>query len=533
MKSLLNMSKLRSRGAGAAKVGAWLLAAVMMLGICAPQSYAQKRKTRTTTTSSTQKRKSAASARTVKKKSTARRTPVNKRKTSSSAKPAPNVNTLRSQRDALQKKISQSQTQLAQTNRDVKKQLSNLAVINAQIESHRRNIDTIRTNINRVNVSIGNLENEVSLLSAQLRDRKQKYARSMLYLYQNRKTSNKLLFLLSSKDFAQMARRYRYVKEYSKYQRVQGELVQRKQAELLQAKTRLNQEKDHHTQLLAREEVENRNLAVKQNEQQSTVSSLQKKQKNLQQVIASGQKEMAALNAKIDYYVKLAIEQERRRREEAERKAREAEQRRKEMAAAAERSRQREEAREAARKSASASSKSTKTVSKGKENASASAGNRSKAAPAPEPAPRYQPNNRDYQLTSNFASNKGRLPIPITGSYLISTHYGSYTLSGMKVRLDSKGINLTGQQGAQARCIFDGEVTAVFTVGGLKNVMVRHGSYISVYCNLRSVSVSQGQRVSARQSLGAVAADASGKPNLHFQLRHETATLNPEQWLAR
>ena len=124
--------------------------------------------------------------------------------------------------------------------------------------------------------------------------------------------------------------------------------------------------------------------------------------------------------------------------------------------------------------------------------------------------------------------------MPITGSYLISTHYGSYTMSGMSnVCLDSKGINLTGQSGAQARCIFDGEVTAVFTVSGLKNVMVRHGSYISIYCNLRSVSVSQGQKVSARQTLGAVAPDASGKPNLHFQLRKESATLNPEQWLAR
>ena len=140
---------------------------------------------------------------------------------------------------------------------------------------------------------------------------------------------------------------------------------------------------------------------------------------------------------------------------------------------------------------------------------------------------------KEYKLTADFASNKGRFPMPITGSYLISTHYGSYTMPGMNVRLDSKGINVTGQAGAQARCIFDGEVTAVFTVSGLKNVMVRHGSYISIYCNLRSVSVSQGQKVSARQTLGAVAADASGKPNLHFQLRKESATLNPEQWLAR
>ena len=60
-------------------------------------------------------------------------------------------------------------------------------------------------------------------------------------------------------------------------------------------------------------------------------------------------------------------------------------------------------------------------------------------------------------------------------------------------------------------------------------VMVRHGSYISVYTNLSSVSVSRGQRVSARQVLGTV-----GSENiLQFQLRKEIAKLNPESWLGR
>ena len=59
--------------------------------------------------------------------------------------------------------------------------------------------------------------------------------------------------------------------------------------------------------------------------------------------------------------------------------------------------------------------------------------------------------------------------------------------------------------------------------------MVRHGSYISVYCNLRSVSVSRGQKVSTRQALGTLGSDNI----LQFQLRRETAKLNPEVWLGR
>ena len=97
------------------------------------------------------------------------------------------------------------------------------------------------------------------------------------------------------------------------------------------------------------------------------------------------------------------------------------------------------------------------------------------------------------------------------------------------VTLDNKGINILGSAGAQARSIFNGEVSAVFSFGGQMIVMVRHGKYISVYCNLKSVSVHKGQKVSTRQVLGSLGSDHI----LQFQLRKETAKLNPEAWLGR
>ncbi len=90
-------------------------------------------------------------------------------------------------------------------------------------------------------------------------------------------------------------------------------------------------------------------------------------------------------------------------------------------------------------------------------------------------------------------------------------------------------INILGHSGCQARAIYDGEVSAVFGYAGTWVVMVRHGSYISVYCNLRSVNVHRGQHVSTRQDLGTVGTDNI----LQFQLRKETAKLNPEVWLGR
>ena len=97
----------------------------------------------------------------------------------------------------------------------------------------------------------------------------------------------------------------------------------------------------------------------------------------------------------------------------------------------------------------------------------------------------------------------------------------------------SKGVSYRGQSGAKARTVFNGEVSAVFSLAGKKNVLVRHGSYISVYCNLSSVCVRKGQQVKTRDVLGTVAGDGSGGFVLQFQLRKETTLLNPEKWLGR
>ena len=136
----------------------------------------------------------------------------------------------------------------------------------------------------------------------------------------------------------------------------------------------------------------------------------------------------------------------------------------------------------------------------------------------------------DRMVSGGLELNKGRLPMPITGSYRIVSHFGQYNVDGLKnVVLDNKGINIMGSNGAQARCIYDGEVSAIYQYSGIWVVIVRHGAYFSVYCNLRTISVGKGQKLSARQAIGTVGPDNI----LQFQLRKGTSKLNPEAWLGR
>jgi septal ring factor EnvC (AmiA/AmiB activator) len=60
---------------------------------------------------------------------------------------------------------------------------------------------------------------------------------------------------------------------------------------------------------------------------------------------------------------------------------------------------------------------------------------------------------------------------------------------------------------------------------------VRHGNYLSVYCQLDKINVKSGDKVKAGDILGEIAEDASGHTRLLFQLRQEKQKLNPTQWI--
>jgi septal ring factor EnvC (AmiA/AmiB activator) len=126
--------------------------------------------------------------------------------------------------------------------------------------------------------------------------------------------------------------------------------------------------------------------------------------------------------------------------------------------------------------------------------------------------------------------------MPVTGAYIITSHYGQYDVDGLRnVKLDNKGIDIQAKPGAQARAVFTGKLAAVFQLNGLFNVLIRHGSYISVYCNLSSASVKAGDTVATKQTIGTIFSNKAddNRTVLHFQLRKEKEKLNPEPWLNR
>lgn len=524
-----------------------------------------RRKTTTATVKSKNNTKTTTQAKKTGKKGKAAPTPTNE-----------GIRKLQYEQASLKQKMAESQNQLATTRKDVKAQLATLQMINGQISDQQKVVTGLQVQIDTLNRRISTHEQELRELEADLTECKRRYTRGVLYMYRNRLMQNKLMFIFSADNFRQMYRRLRYTQEYVKYQRVQGKIIAAKEQAVREKRNLLSGERVVQGKLLTQGKAQQTVLEGQQRTQQGVVTDLNQKQAELQATLAQQQRQYNALNAKIEQLIRAEIEAaERRRKAEEARRAAEAEARRKAAEAARKAAEERRRAAEAARKAeaearraeaearrkaAEAERKAEAARKRGEERAArearaaqareearaaeqarAAAAEAQRARTATEEANRATatanqnaPAPSDARLTGSFASNQGRLPMPITGNYTISSHFGAYNVNGLNgVTLDNKGINLTAPAGAQARCVFDGEVTAIFSMGGMTNVIVRHGSYITVYCNLTGVSVRQGQHVAARQTLGSVARDASGNCTLHFQLRHETQKLNPERWLHR
>lgn len=550
-----------------------ILALLVALSVGAQQKKAVQQRKAPAKTAAVKKsaaRKSVPQKKSSTKAGKTKSTPKGGKTTSPKVQTPETVKGLQSQRQRLQKQIKEQERKLQANRRNVKQRLENLQIINTEIADKRRTIDTIRQDIYVLDGNIATMDIQLQALQQKLDERKQNYMKSMRYMHRNRSLQNQLMFIFSAKNFSEMYRRLRFTREYAQYQRAQGEAVQMIQDQMLQAQDELTTAKRQKNDLLYRGEQERKTLETKQVEQQKVVSTLQREQKTIESLIAEQRKKDAALNAQIEKLIaeevarakaraeaeaKRQAEERRKAAEEAARKRAEELARKKAAAEAAAREnarriaeakareeRARQQALAAARKSAeekAAAERAAREAERERREAERRAAEQAEAherevAEARREAKReresFTVSTEDRRLSGNFESNRGRLPMPITGAYRIVSGFGQNSVEGLRgVQLNNKGINIKGQAGAQARCVFDGEVCAVFNIGGVMGVMVRHGSYISVYSNLSSVSVRRGQKVATRQILGTVNAERI----LQFQLRRGSAPQNPARWLGR
>lgn len=394
----------------------------------------------------------------------------------------PKVKEMESQRYKLEQQLAESRKLLSSAQKDIDGQLAQLSALTAQIKKQKQFVARLDADVKAINRELKSIEEQIRTLQAELERRREHYAKALQMMTNKNTFENKLMFLLSAESFNQMVRRMRYLREYSNFQQKQGEQLIAQQQDLENKRIELEQTREAKKTLLAKRIEEQKQLDKQQAEQNKLVAGLKKKQKEIRNRMVAQQRERDKLNREIERI----IEEELRAQETEQRKQR----------------------------------------SKGEEPATAKG---DKTMPA------YKESAADRKLSGSFESNKGKLPVPITGPYLLTSRYGVNYVEGLKnVKFNNHGVDVRGQEGCSARAIFDGTVSFVFEhpqVPGSFIVMVRHGQYISAYFNLTALKVKKGDKVKINEPLGLVITDVAGNCTMQFQLRKDKQSMNPELWV--
>jgi septal ring factor EnvC (AmiA/AmiB activator) len=341
-------------------------------------------------------------------------------------------------------------------------------------------------------VQINKLKKELVIL-------KEDYAKMIVKSYKSRSEESRAMFLLSSENFQQAYKRLQYMKQYTSFRKIQGEEIKRKSKELVVYNQKLEVQKKTKQKLIDEKEKEKLSLEQEKKEQEKVVNSIKKDKNKIVSEIRKKQKESRTIDKQIDRLIRKAIA-------EANRKA------------AAERAKQKAAA---ARESASAT-----TVNK---------------TAKPEEESKKPISSTKIDLTpeakiiaDNFRANKGRLPYPVERGK-ITLGFGNQPHPVYKsLMVHNSGVEITTDQGATARAVFDGVVTSVFNPTKVTNaVMIQHGDYFTIYQNLSSVNVSVGDKVSRKQALGRVRSNGeTGKTVIKFLILQNTSYINPSGWLS-
>ncbi|TPG64649.1 peptidase M23 [Hymenobacter nivis] len=413
--------------------------------------------------------------------------------------PAKSKAQLERERRANLQAIQEKSRILDQTQAKKKATLGQLNVIKEQLVVKQDVIQNISIQLHGIDTNVHQTAQQVLQTQHSLAELKDEYARLLYTASKTANGFNQLMFLFAADSFNQFVLRLRYVRQYTEERQQQAARIRGTQVRLHEQLTGLTQQQRRKGALLNTQLSENKSLLTLKTQQDEVVQQLGQQEQGLRAELAERQQAGERLDRMIAERV----------REEIARAAR--------------------AARLAARREALAAARArsgSRTARGGDDEGPETAADRraSRVALTPETA----------LVASNFAGNKGRLPWPV-GRGFISQRFGRHPHPVLRhVVVENRGIDIQTGAGEPVRACFDGKVLTITSIAGMNTiVMIQHGDYFTVYAKMRSVSVSDGQRVHARDVIGTVAAGSDGTSELQFQVWHNSANLNPENWLGR
>ena len=404
-------------------------------------------------------------------------------------------NKLEKEKIKLEKEIASMNKILNETKKTKKMSTSELRVLEKKIAQRKKLIKNINSQMGMLNNEIKSTQQSIGELCKEIAVLKESYAQMLRYAQKNKTNTDKLLFIFSSKDYKEAYQRYIFFRQFGDLQKEKLTQIQSKTNELSKRTNELELKRNNQEKLLQQELKNSNALDKEKKEKQKTVNQLQKKEKQLAKNLQDKQKQVKKLQQQIDNAIAAEVK--------------------KQQELAAKKKKQME---------AKSTSGNSKEVAANKAAIETAKKKNYTIATTPE----------EVALSSSFEANKGKLPWPTSQGVIVS-QYGVHKHPEVKgAVIENKGIDIRTTKGSSVRSISKGEVSRIAKgPNGLLVVIIRHGEYMSVYANLKSVSVKNGQKVDTKQTIGIVSTNEDGVSEYKFQIFKGTHHLNPSIWLSK
>ena len=290
--------------------------------------------------------------------------------------------------------------------------------------------------------------------------------------YKSKSQQSRAMFLLSSQNFYQAYKRLEYMKQYTSFRKKQGEEIVVQTNVIQKLNDSLSLKKKSKDSLISFEKEQKNIIELDKKSQEQLISTIKKKENKYKKDLRKKVDEEKKVAAKIDKIIREEI---------------------------------------------------------------AKANNKVKNKPKSSKKNEFILSPEAKALAAKFELNKGKLPWPVKEG-LVTRKFGRQphpTFPG--ITINGTGLHIATKNGNNAEAIFGGEIMNILVSSeGRKNVLVRHGNYISSYNNLSKLYVKKGDIVVRGQNIGEIFTDkVSGKTNLIFAIYKNTVPLNPASWILK
>ena len=214
---------------------------------------------------------------------------------------------LEKEKEKLVREIKQINSILFSNNTIKKSAFDEIQDLDVKIKVRTKLIRVTNQEINFISKQININQRDIEALKVEILKLKDDYANMIRKSYYSKSRQSRLMFLFSSESFYQAYNRFKYLNQYAKHRKKQGEIIIKKTNMLNKLNLELLSKKVNKESLIKENRVEQLVFQKEIKDQKLMITNLIKKQKDLEYRIKTKERKIREFDKEIERLIRVAI----------------------------------------------------------------------------------------------------------------------------------------------------------------------------------------------------------------------------------